>query len=523
MSSAQCPMISVQPVVTRVIEGMVQGGALAFSEQYQPGPGCVRALEGARLECSVVAWSDTMPLTYQWLKDGVPVQGAVGADQWIAVDAGDGGRTLALTVCVSNAAGQVVSDAAYVSVAAVQRQQGQALMGIEGGKISLGDAVDLEVPAGALAEVTAVALRLQSPASYVLPADFFPVSGVIELEPSCVKFSSPVALSVPQTIGTHPSFRLVLLDLTGALPALLAPMSSSGASGGNVSVGHPTGYTCYVVNGDAYVGGRVYGGVAQGGRYLWGLMKRPDSMSVPASAEPSAFDLEKTPPRITNGDLGDDDLGSWHVWERLEAALVENAPELLAGLNPPATEEQLLAAEAELGMRLPRELRYAYSRHDGQICGWSPPFYPSFFLSYHWQPLTELLRIWRMHMDLDQTFRDERRDMGAGSLWHQGKVLSLDFWYPGWLPLGTEGAAGTLFLDLSPGDTGAVGQLVNGRDIDTDDESVLANSLNEYLSCFTDCLVEKKLQLVAGSGWTEPHGETVFISDLMKVRAGWII
>ncbi len=122
MSSAQCPMISVQPVVTRVIEGMVQGGALAFSEQYQPGPGCVRALEGARLECSVVAWSDTMPLTYQWLKDGVPVQGAVGADQWIAVDAGDGGRTLALTVCVSNAAGP---DSALCGLARWQPARGQ--------------------------------------------------------------------------------------------------------------------------------------------------------------------------------------------------------------------------------------------------------------------------------------------------------------------------------------------------------------------------------------------------------------
>jgi cell wall assembly regulator SMI1 len=134
-----------------------------------------------------------------------------------------------------------------------------------------------------------------------------------------------------------------------------------------------------------------------------------------------------------------------------------------------------------------------------------------------------LVRNWKMLMQIDQDDRDQRRDNMGDGPHHLGKVLTQDFWYPGWIPLGTHGAAGTLFLDISPGEAGVVGQLVDGLGIDTDDQSVKANSLNEYLSCLASCLEVGKLRCVGGQGWLEPRGETVYISNLRAVWQGRII
>lgn len=53
------------------------------------------------------------------------------------------------------------------------------------------------------------------------------------------------------------------------------------------------------------------------------------------------------------------------VWDRLHASLSVKAQNLLDALNPPATEQEIEAAERVLGTALPESCRAAYLVHDG--------------------------------------------------------------------------------------------------------------------------------------------------------------
>jgi cell wall assembly regulator SMI1 len=57
------------------------------------------------------------------------------------------------------------------------------------------------------------------------------------------------------------------------------------------------------------------------------------------------------------------------IWDRIHVWLAANAPHVLASLRPGASEEQLRAAEATMGCRLPDDVRAAYRIHDGQEHG----------------------------------------------------------------------------------------------------------------------------------------------------------
>jgi cell wall assembly regulator SMI1 len=54
------------------------------------------------------------------------------------------------------------------------------------------------------------------------------------------------------------------------------------------------------------------------------------------------------------------------IWDRIEAWLAQHAPAVLAGLNGPATEQELDATERALGVTLPEDVRASYRRHNGQ-------------------------------------------------------------------------------------------------------------------------------------------------------------
>ena len=54
------------------------------------------------------------------------------------------------------------------------------------------------------------------------------------------------------------------------------------------------------------------------------------------------------------------------TWQRIETWLVQNAPQIMQGLAPGATEEEIAAAEKIPGVALPEEVRDSYRIHDGQ-------------------------------------------------------------------------------------------------------------------------------------------------------------
>ncbi len=56
-------------------------------------------------------------------------------------------------------------------------------------------------------------------------------------------------------------------------------------------------------------------------------------------------------------------------WQKLERWLAANAPKVLEGLNPPATEAEITAAETAINMSLPPSVRKSYQVHNGRIGG----------------------------------------------------------------------------------------------------------------------------------------------------------
>jgi len=82
------------------------------------------------------------------------------------------------------------------------------------------------------------------------------------------------------------------------------------------------------------------------------------------------------PPARPERQLGESNV-TW-AWRRIEWWLGWRAPHLLKRLAPGATPEQLAAAERELGVSLPEDVRESYLRHNGArrlpdiFDGWAP-------------------------------------------------------------------------------------------------------------------------------------------------------
>lgn len=124
--------LGVAAVLVGVVTGCGGGGGgggggsavLPPSIVLQPIPVSVSA--GAPATFTVTASGDA-PLSYQWRRDGVPIAGATAASYTLAATAlGDNGA--GFNVNVSNPAGAVSSTAATLSVTAVARSWGPAVL-----------------------------------------------------------------------------------------------------------------------------------------------------------------------------------------------------------------------------------------------------------------------------------------------------------------------------------------------------------------------------------------------------------
>jgi len=152
------------------------------------------------------------------------------------------------------------------------------------------------------------------------------------------------------------------------------------------------------------------------------------------------------------------------IWDRIHVWLAAKAPMVLASLDPPATDEQLRAAEAAMGVSLPDDVKACYRIHDGQRVIATPVCHdpdlrcaPGFLYGEKWMSLDETVKRWRG--------LKERLDGGAFAGLRSspyGPVRD-DWWRPQWLPV-TEGISGYLrCLDLAPAGGGHVGQLIYWR------------------------------------------------------------
>ncbi|KGF73841.1 hypothetical protein DO97_10665 [Neosynechococcus sphagnicola sy1] len=157
------------------------------------------------------------------------------------------------------------------------------------------------------------------------------------------------------------------------------------------------------------------------------------------------------------------------IWARIESWLAANAPQLLDTLQPGASETQIKAVEAVLGIQFPKEVRASYRIHNGQSA------YDYGLLDGH--ELLSLERIqeeWKIWKDLldGGDFNGEKSDADPG--------IRSDWWNAQWIPLTYDGAGNHDCLDLNPGEGGNRGQIIEMWH-DAPERVIVASSFREWL------------------------------------------
>ncbi len=167
--------------------------------------------------------------------------------------------------------------------------------------------------------------------------------------------------------------------------------------------------------------------------------------------------------------------------------LQEAHPELVADLNPPATDAQLDALEALIGQRLPEDFRQLYRLANGQRQGATPLFQEGYaFLS-----LDEVSENWLLMKSL----YDDKQGFWENDT-PQGAVKDR-WWHPSWIPFALMISGDMYCIDLDPASGGQVGQVLELIHDDTG-RAHLGFSLNDFLGSYEQGLRE-------GTYWYHPE------------------
>jgi cell wall assembly regulator SMI1 len=180
-------------------------------------------------------------------------------------------------------------------------------------------------------------------------------------------------------------------------------------------------------------------------------------------------------------------------WERIENVFKVHAPGLLAVMNPPASEQQLLEVEAELGYGLHSDVREAYLRHDGSLypegnSSTAHCQFPMFDSMAVWMPLSVALETWRRLKSSYATIRRSAPGMfpEPAEWWADLHVRPVS-WDERHFPIGDTSTSYNVFVDMIPAGKGQVGQIF-GDDGTAEDQPLLAPSFNILLGTIADHL-----------------------------------
>ncbi len=143
------------------------------------------------------------------------------------------------------------------------------------------------------------------------------------------------------------------------------------------------------------------------------------------------------------------------TWDDFTQAVRSRSSAGCRHLRGPATTSQLDAVEAALACRLPPDFRASVLLHDGEaqggglIGGWR--LLPLRNVVVAWQEWKELL---------------EGGDF-AGAVAMPGPGVQGVWWHPQWIPITENGAGDNHCLDLEPGPSGQIGQVILVRHDDS--------------------------------------------------------
>jgi internalin A len=183
-----------------------------------------------------------------------------------------------------------------------------------------------------------------------------------------------------------------------------------------------------------------------------------------------------------------------HNWNRIEAWLSSNLPEVITDLNPPASDEAMTRTETVLGLTLPEDLKALYRLHDGQRQQAFGAFFGLWFLSLErltarWQEWQQIIvhdPALALSADLPLTSTPE----GAIQRAHADSA---------WIPFSEDGLSGHFAIDFHPGLHGQSGQVITfGRYVQN--KVVVATDLSSLLAWVADELERGKGRVSEAAG-----------------------
>jgi cell wall assembly regulator SMI1 len=168
-------------------------------------------------------------------------------------------------------------------------------------------------------------------------------------------------------------------------------------------------------------------------------------------------------------------------WQRIERWLAEHLPDVVLDLRPPASAEEIRAAEKILGA-LPDEVRELYRIHDGQEGETTGAIFGLPLL-----PIHQVVGEWRSWIEIIDPGTNEELSESCTS--DPEDAIQCFYTCRGWIPLSHDHGGNHFGVDLAPGPRGESGQVINfGRD--ENDKHVLASSLDDFLLKIGDLLDE---------------------------------
>ncbi len=159
-------------------------------------------------------------------------------------------------------------------------------------------------------------------------------------------------------------------------------------------------------------------------------------------------------------------------WELYKDALCARMPALKSTIRKGASAAAIAAAESEMGLSFPKELKDLYLACDGDngeaVCG--------MMMGLHFLSLEEVLVEWRdLRRVAECTALDTLRCLS-----YPDKCIKKCHASTGWIPFASDGGGNFIGSDLDPDVMGTAGQIINfGRD--EEEKMVLAEDLNAFL------------------------------------------
>ena len=159
------------------------------------------------------------------------------------------------------------------------------------------------------------------------------------------------------------------------------------------------------------------------------------------------------------------------LWSRIVEWYRSNAPADAFFLAAGASDPEINAVEATLGVNFPDDVRRSYRIHDGSNEN------AVFEFGRYLLSLQEIVRAWEILQPLaeDPQYSGLRTSYG-------GSIRS-DLWNKRWIPLTDNGSGDHVCVDLDPTETGTVGQLIDYSH-EEGPRRVLAKNFEDLLTWF---------------------------------------